>query len=90
MTDLDHEANVGPWRALARRGIVVREWRVRDGDLIRVDAVTGQIDCLEDGFADRDAVTADLSKNGHGVGRELFAAFRANVGLAETGAGVVV
>lgn len=64
--------------------------RVRDGDLIRVDAVTGQIDCLEDGFADRDAVTADLSKNGHGVGRELFAAFRANVGLAETGAGVVV
>ena len=64
--------------------------RVRDGDLIRVDAVTGQIDCLEDGFTDRDAVTADLSKNGHGVGRELFAAFRANVGLAETGAGVVV
>ena len=64
--------------------------RLRDGDLIRVDAVTGQIDCLEDGFTDRDAVTADLSKNGHGVGRELFAAFRANVGLAETGAGVVV
>ena len=28
--------------------------------------------------------------NGHGVGRELFAAFRENVGLAEFGAGVVV
>jgi cysteine desulfurase family protein (TIGR01976 family) len=26
VTDLDHEANVGPWRALAAQGIVVREW----------------------------------------------------------------
>jgi phosphogluconate dehydratase len=64
--------------------------RVRDGDIIRVDAVTGQIDCLADDFGTREPVTADLSGNGHGVGRELFAAFRANVGLAETGAGVVV
>jgi phosphogluconate dehydratase len=64
--------------------------RVRDGDIVRVDAVTGQIDCLAEGFDQRTPVTADLSQNGHGVGRELFAAFRANVGLAETGAGVVV
>ncbi len=27
VTDLDHEAHVGPWRALAARGAVVREWR---------------------------------------------------------------
>jgi selenocysteine lyase/cysteine desulfurase len=26
VTDLDHEANIGPWRALAAQGIVVREW----------------------------------------------------------------
>ncbi|MFP7672731.1 phosphogluconate dehydratase [Marivita sp. S0852] len=64
--------------------------RVRDGDMVRVDAVSGQIDCLADDFDQREPVTADLSGNGHGVGRELFAAFRANVGLAETGAGVVV
>jgi cysteine desulfurase family protein (TIGR01976 family) len=29
VTNLDHEANVGPWRALEREGIVVREWRFR-------------------------------------------------------------
>jgi len=29
VTDLDHEANNGPWRALAGQGIVVREWRLR-------------------------------------------------------------
>ena len=64
--------------------------RVRDGDLVRVDAVSGSIDCLAEDFDKRDPATADLSGNGHGVGRELFAAFRANVGLAEHGAGVVV
>jgi phosphogluconate dehydratase len=64
--------------------------RVRDGDLLRVDAVSGRIDCLAEDFDQRDPVTADLSGNGHGVGRELFAAFRENVGLAEFGAGVVV
>ncbi|GGC01082.1 phosphogluconate dehydratase [Marivita lacus] len=64
--------------------------RVRDGDLVRVDAVTGRIDCLAEDFDQREPVTADLSGNGHGVGRELFAVFRANVGLAEHGAGVVV
>jgi phosphogluconate dehydratase len=64
--------------------------RVRDGDLVRVDAVSGRIDCLAEDFDQREPFTADLSGNGHGVGRELFAAFRANVGLAEHGAGVVV
>ncbi|MDA7424393.1 phosphogluconate dehydratase [Thalassococcus lentus] len=64
--------------------------KLRDGDLVRVDAVAGTVACLAEGFEDRPAVTADLSGNGHGVGRELFAAFRANVGLASNGAGVVV
>ena len=26
VTDLDHEANIGPWRRLAESGIVVKEW----------------------------------------------------------------
>ena len=64
--------------------------RVRDGDIIRVDARSGQISCLADDFDSRTPVTADLSDNGHGVGRELFAAFRETVGLASQGAGVVV
>jgi len=29
VTNLDHEANSGPWRALAASGVVVREWRFR-------------------------------------------------------------
>ena len=33
VTNLDHEANVGPWRKLAATGIVVREWRVREETL---------------------------------------------------------
>ena len=29
VTNLDHEANVGPWRWLEAEGMVVREWRLR-------------------------------------------------------------
>ena len=29
VTNLDHESNIGPWRALESAGIVVREWRLR-------------------------------------------------------------
>jgi cysteine desulfurase family protein (TIGR01976 family) len=29
VTNVDHETNVGPWRALEASGIVVREWRMR-------------------------------------------------------------
>ncbi|MGR3497206.1 phosphogluconate dehydratase [Citreimonas sp.] len=64
--------------------------KLRDGDIVRVDAETGTIDCLAPDFDAREPVKSDLSANGHGVGRELFAAFRANVGEAAHGAGVVV
>lgn len=30
VTDLDHEANGGPWRRLEETGIVVREWKLRE------------------------------------------------------------
>jgi cysteine desulfurase family protein (TIGR01976 family) len=29
VTNLDHEANIGPWRGLEERGVVVKEWRFR-------------------------------------------------------------
>ena len=38
----------------------------------------------------RPLAQADLSGNAHGIGRELFAAFRERVGAAGTGAAVVV
>ena len=64
--------------------------KLRDGDMVRVDATTGKIDALVEDFDSREPATADLSGNGHGVGRELFEAFRKNVGLASNGAAVVV
>ncbi|MDA5095715.1 phosphogluconate dehydratase [Aliiroseovarius sp. KMU-50] len=60
--------------------------RVQDGDLIRLDATTGQLQVLTNGFADRDPVEADLSANEFGIGRELFSAFRRHVGPATAGA----
>jgi phosphogluconate dehydratase len=41
---------------------------------------------LTEGALDRPNVTPDLSANEHGMGRELFAAFRRHVGPAEAGA----
>ncbi|WYK04636.1 phosphogluconate dehydratase [Cereibacter sphaeroides f. sp. denitrificans] len=64
--------------------------RLRDGDLLRVDATTGRLDVLAEGFEDRAPVEADLSASAHGIGRELFAAFRATVGSSTEGAAVVV
>ncbi|MGY6548766.1 MAG: phosphogluconate dehydratase [Roseinatronobacter sp.] len=64
--------------------------KLRDGDLVRLDAVAGRLDVLEDGFDARQAVTVDLSDNEFGIGRELFARFRASVGDSTEGAGVVV
>ena len=64
--------------------------RVRDGDRVRVDAEAGVIEVLEPGFAERTPVTADLSDNTCGHGREMFEAFRRSCGMASTGAGVAV
>ena len=64
--------------------------RLRDGDIVRLDAVAGTLDCLAPDFAAREAVTADLSANEWGIGRELFAAFRRSVGNADHGAAVIV
>ncbi len=60
--------------------------RLRDGDILRVDADSGGLEILTDGVLDRPAVTTDLSANETGLGRELFAAFRGTVGSADAGA----
>ncbi|QPH54314.1 phosphogluconate dehydratase [Pontivivens ytuae] len=63
--------------------------KLRDGDLIRVDGEAGTLEVLAEDFEAREAVTADLSANQFGIGRELFTAFRQNVGPAEGGASVL-
>lgn len=62
--------------------------RVRDGDLIRLDAEAGVLQALvpEVEWNARTIGTADLSANQVGMGRELFAMFRDTVSTAEEGA----
>ena len=63
--------------------------RLRDGDMVRLDAVNGTLTVLSDDFENRTPVVADLSANEFGIGRELFAAFRRNVGAATEGAAAI-
>ena len=64
--------------------------KIRDGDIIRLDADAGTLEVLGDAsaFEARDAVTADLTSHHAGTGRELFAAFRAITGRADQGASI--
>lgn len=62
--------------------------KICDGDMIRLDAVSGLLEVLVDAaeWASRAPATADLSGNDSGVGRELFIPFRAGVNRADEGA----
>ena len=64
--------------------------KIRDGDLIRLDANEGTLNFLGDEreFFSRTPATEDLRPQHHGMGRELFAGFRALVGTADNGASV--
>jgi phosphogluconate dehydratase len=64
--------------------------RIRDGDLIRLDANEGTLTFLGDEkeFFSRTPAAEDLRAQHHGMGRELFAGFRALVGTADRGASV--
>jgi phosphogluconate dehydratase len=64
--------------------------KIREGDIIRLDATTGEINVLvpEAELAARTPAEADLSGNEFGMGRELFAPFRAMTGTADLGASV--
>ncbi len=63
--------------------------KLQDGDMVRVDAVNGTLDVLDETVLEREAATADLTANTHGTGREMFEIFRRFVGSAETGASVI-
>ncbi len=64
--------------------------KVRDGDMIRLDAEAGMLELLVDELelAGRATAPADLSGNVHGFGRELFEGFRALANRADEGAAV--
>ena len=64
--------------------------KLRDGDMIRLDADAGTLDALVDAaeWAAREHARADLAPNHTGLGRELFALMRNAVGTADAGAGV--
>jgi phosphogluconate dehydratase len=64
--------------------------KLRDGDLLRLDAEAGTLDFLGDEreFFSRTSASEDLRDQHHGMGRELFAGFRRLVSAADRGATV--
>ncbi|TNH92970.1 phosphogluconate dehydratase [Aeromonas sobria] len=58
---------------------------LQDGDLLRVDAVSGRLDCLTD-LSGRTQAEIDLTLEQEGWGRELFSVMRRAVSSAECGA----
>ncbi len=62
--------------------------KLRDGDVVRLDAVAGTltVQVPEAEWAAREAATADLTDSHAGIGRELFASFRAAASPADQGA----
>jgi phosphogluconate dehydratase len=65
--------------------------KVRDGDIVRVDALTGTLQALvpEAEWAARENATLDAAQaevNAYDLGRELFGGMRRNVTSAEEGA----
>ena len=62
--------------------------KVKDGDMIRVDAITGELQLLVDDkeLSQRQSYKPNLSSEHIGCGRELFGALRRNLSDAEQGA----
>jgi phosphogluconate dehydratase len=62
--------------------------RVRDGDMICLDADSGKLELrvAAEGLAQRTLAASDLASNQTGMGRELFGAMRAHATGAEQGA----
>jgi phosphogluconate dehydratase len=61
--------------------------RVRDGDVIRMDAAAGRLELrvADDELARREPAAVDLSDHQYGLGRQIFAPLRRNLLGAEQG-----
>ena len=64
--------------------------QIKDGDILRLDTLSGTLETLAVNWQDRKIVHPDLSDNEQGMGRELFSVFRRTAGPASQGAGVVI
>jgi phosphogluconate dehydratase len=64
--------------------------RLRDGDVITIDAAAGRLDVAVEPavLAERPVAPSNATPSDRGIGRELFAPFRASVGPADRGAAV--
>ncbi|MBC7477869.1 MAG: phosphogluconate dehydratase [Pseudorhodobacter sp.] len=60
--------------------------RLRDDDVVRLDATAGTLTVLDADFDTREPVLADLTANQSGTGRDLFQSFRDSVGPSTIGA----
>ncbi|MDA1339263.1 MAG: phosphogluconate dehydratase [Proteobacteria bacterium] len=65
--------------------------KIREGDVIRINATVGTMNVLidENSWGDRELAVmseAEKTRNGYGIGRELFGSMRNNVLSAEEGA----
>lgn len=65
--------------------------KLRDGDIVRLDAITGELNVLVDAndWDKRENATTDLGENNVGMGTNLFAGFRDKVSAADAGASVL-
>ncbi len=63
--------------------------RLRDGDLIRIDAEAGTLEVLTD-ISAREPAILDPARDADGWGRELFSSFRAIAGTSEEGASIIM
>ena len=64
--------------------------KLRDGDIVKIDATAGEITVMAENFLAREPVTLDLSDSHSGLGRELFDLFRRSAGMATDGAASIL
>jgi phosphogluconate dehydratase len=66
--------------------------KVRDGDVVRLDSVSGTltVSVSDEALSQRTTAAPALDQNGFGMGRDLFRMFRTNAAAAEEGGGVCV
>ena len=64
--------------------------QIKDGDILRFDALNGSLDNLACDCCERSIVHPDISDNEQGMGREIFSVFRRTAGPASNGASVMI
>jgi cysteine desulfurase family protein (TIGR01976 family) len=81
VTTLDHDANVGPWRALEEKGVVIRQVDIREADCtLDLDdlkrKITGKTKLVAVGYASNMVGTinpvAEITKMAHAAGALMF------------------